>query len=838
VKELQEIKTMKKKLVIFSLIIALLFTASCKTKVNENNNPSVTPTASPQVSDPSESQNPASGFWTEDIEAKGDVQALRYCLETLLSQNSGKYGFSYLNLTKGEYVEIRGSEKYIAGQASAIPVNLYLYSMAANGSLDMGETVALTEVDRRGTDGDVTGSSIGTVFTLNELSKASIEQGDITAINMLVRYLGNHEINTYLESLRAANTDVPIYTSPADMAIFYKEIYDRSEASEGQFAVLAGRLAIEEDNRLLTRDFEEFVSEYPEGIQGHEYGMNALNESGLVHGDNDYIVCVFTEGTDVTSGAMKIAEIAKTVYGYANLGVLPVVEREPLTMIPEYIVESARPYSNLYYEEILSKSIRIANYFDKNLIEFPKAEDYAGNLGLLTFRGNNYRNGGAFGTADITEEKLEIIWDFNIGSISTQSGGYWPGVGWTGQPAIVHWTPEVRKSMNIKSQFKDKDLVEVIYASLDGNIYFCDLETGEWTRDPIHIGYPTKGTVSIDPRGYPLLYTGQGIGENGTDVLVPAYRIFSLIDQSLLYEIKGDDADSLREWPNFDSSGLLDAANDTFYEAGENGIIYKMKLNTQYTEGGSSISVEPELTKYRYMNPFSSRIGIESSPAIYKNLMYFTDNGGMIACLDLNTMKALWVAGTGEDTDSSPVLDVTDNGVFLYTGNEVDINGEADNGAMGEYDSTISKFNALTGELMWEAKYPCKYNSVINGGVLGTPVVGRNDMKDIVVFDLAKWGGEYKGKLVALDKMTGQEVWSIDSEAYSWSSPTAVYTPEGKGYILYCNFAGNIYLIEGTTGRIADTISLGANVEGSPGVYNNTAVIGSYARKIFGVRIN
>lgn len=828
---------MKKNLVIFSLIAALLFTASCKTEINETNQPSETASATPNPSSPSETVEPVAGFWPEEMEAKGDEQALRYCLETLLSQNSGEYGFAYLNLTKGEYVEIRGNEQYIAGQAAAIPVNLYLFKMIDEGSVKITDTVVLMQEDRRGTEGEVTAGVNGSTFTMAELYAASVEQGDKTALNMIVRYLGAEDIETYLASLGAYETKIPLYTSPSDMAIFYKEISDRSKNEESAFKLLVESLKLDENNRLLTRDFESSNSEYPIGIQGREYAMNCLNESGIISYGSEYIICVFADNTDLTGGAEKIAQIAKVVYGYTELGVLPIVEREKNVMIPEYITEIARPYYNVYNEEILNNSGRIANYFEKSLIEFGTSEDYAGNLGLLTFRGGNYRNGGAFGTADISEEKLEILWDFDIGSISTQSGGYWPGVGWTGQPAIVHWEPEVRKSMNIKDKFIDTDLVEVIYASLDGNIYFCELETGEWTRDPIHIGYPTKGTVSIDPRGYPLLYTGQGIGENGTDVLVPAYRVFSLIDQSLLYEIKGDDPDSLRKWPNFDSSGLLDAANDTFYEAGENGIIYKMELNTQYTKGGDSISIEPVLTKYRYMNPFSSRIGIESSPVIYKNLMYCTDNGGMIVCIDLNTMNALWMAGTGEDTDSTPVLDVTDKGVFIYTGNEVDIQGENDNNASEEYDSTISKFNALTGELMWQAKYPCMYNSVINGGVLGTPIVGKNNMDDIVVFDLAKWGGEYNGKLVALNKATGEEVWSIDSESYSWSSPTAVYTPEGKGYILYCNFAGNMYLIDGSTGRIADTISLGANVEGTPGAYNDVAVIGSYAKKIFGVKI-
>jgi hypothetical protein len=39
------------------------------------------------------------------------------------------------------------------------------------------------------------------------------------------------------------------------------------------------------------------------------------------------------------------------------------------------------------------------------------------------------------------------------------------------------------------------------------------------------------------------------------------------------------------------------------------------------------------------------------------------------------------------------------------------------------------------------------------------------------------------------------------------------------------------------TGEDLDSISLGANVESSPSVYDDIAVVGSYAQKIFGVRI-
>lgn len=55
---------------------------------------------------------------------------------------------------------------------------------------------------------------------------------------------------------------------------------------------------------------------------------------------------------------------------------------------------------------------------------------------------------------------------------------------------------------------EQEDLVEVIYAALDGYIYFLDLDTGEPTRDALWLGYTFKGSGSLDPRGYPILYVG------------------------------------------------------------------------------------------------------------------------------------------------------------------------------------------------------------------------------------------------------------------------------------------------------------------------------------------
>ena len=47
-----------------------------------------------------------------------------------------------------------------------------------------------------------------------------------------------------------------------------------------------------------------------------------------------------------------------------------------------------------------------------------------------------------------------------------------------------------------------------------------------------------------------------------------------------------------------------------------------------------------------------------------------------------------------------------------------------------------------------------------------------------------------------------------------------------------------MYLIDGRTKNVLDSINLGGNVEASPAVYNNTVVVGTRAQKIWGINIS
>ena len=67
------------------------------------------------------------------------------------------------------------------------------------------------------------------------------------------------------------------------------------------------------------------------------------------------------------------------------------------------------------------------------------------------------------------------------GSI-TYNDATWSGSGWTGQPLMRKWSREAKAHMNMYDWAKQQEeLVEVIYACMDGFVYFLDLESGEPT---------------------------------------------------------------------------------------------------------------------------------------------------------------------------------------------------------------------------------------------------------------------------------------------------------------------------------------------------------------------
>jgi hypothetical protein len=238
-------------------------------------------------------------------------------------------------------------------------------------------------------------------------------------------------------------------------------------------------------------------------------------------------------------------------------------------------VEGTKPSDFDITTHLYDGGTRISAYDREDPIDFGPGREYTSLEGIITFRGNNYREGASYGTANVKTAKLTVLWSVATGSTAKTGGGSWTGSGWTGQPLIVRWPADLRQIMNLKDTKKaDKDLVEVIYPCLDGRIYFLDLKDGTATRSVINSGGgPFKGTGSIYPDGTPILFVGHGDNSPGKEVV--RARLYSLIDQSLLYTFgKRPDPNSYRKFHAYDSSALFDVESDTIIEPGENGVLY------------------------------------------------------------------------------------------------------------------------------------------------------------------------------------------------------------------------------------------------------------------------
>jgi outer membrane protein assembly factor BamB len=465
-------------------------------------------------------------------------------------------------------------------------------------------------------------------------------------------------------------------------------------------------------------------------------------------------------------------------------------------------------------------------------VSWGAAADYSTAPGVLTFRGGNYRDAPAYGTAAVTEKKLSIEWTHPIRSVEAFDG-VWHGAGWTGQPLLVQWPAETRRAMALPEPFaSDPDFVEVIYPVFEGLVHRLDLRTGAVTKPAMEGSCPFKGTGSVDPRGYPLLYAGQGLPDRNGRTCPWRYRIFDLIQNREVDGWEGRDLDAPRPgWGAFDSSGLVDARSGYLLEGGENGLIYKTDLNAAFDPDAGTVQVDPVVTKVRFKGPGSSRYGIESSIAAYRNIFFTQDNDGLLAAWDATTLTNIWARSVDDDGDATVLVQPKEGalGAYLYVGNEIDHRGSSG-------VTNLRKIDALTGELLWQVDVPAVFDSNTNGGLVASPMMGAGQAAGLVLFNVARTSGS-RGALVAVETDSGQVRYRRDLPNYSWSSPVGIMGEDGLQYAVFCDSAGLMHLFDPATGEDFDTVSLGGNVEASPAAFGNMIVVASYALNIYGVKI-
>ena len=545
--------------------------------------------------------------------------------------------------------------------------------------------------------------------------------------------------------------------------------------------------------------------------------------------------------------------------------------------------EAANPSSYGFSTLLQVNGNETRSYERDPKISFGRANEYASVEGITTFGGNNYRNSFSIGTATVADRRLRKAWEKTIGGM-----GNWSGTGWTGQPLAIRWADEVRAVLPIGEGYRNKEsFTEIIYPAMDGNIYFFDSETGGMTRDPINNGVVNKGTACLDPRGWPLLYVGQGIPTKNEKGNQQAYvRVYSLLTDELIYTFGGYDYFSRREWQAYDSSPLI--TDDTLIYCGENGVLYSCRLNTVFDPASGTVSISPErLVKYRYEASGYSRAdktgarwyGMESSPAAFRNWLFFTDNGGRLQCVDLNDLRLQYVTDLKEECDSTPVIDESygDSTIYIFNGTQTSSYAPE----LGEgYGYTYHrKINGLTGAIVWEKRWICGTgDSSSPGGTVATPVLGKGNLDGMVFFAVSQTalsknrglaaatptpgidetpapteepvfddGSGYTlgGRIVAYDKLTGRILWTVEQSADYWSTPVIVYDENNRGYLVQCDRSGRAKLYDASNGTFLNELDLGSRIDSTPVAVDGMLVVGTRgkggsgaAAKIMGFRVS
>jgi outer membrane protein assembly factor BamB len=423
--------------------------------------------------------------------------------------------------------------------------------------------------------------------------------------------------------------------------------------------------------------------------------------------------------------------------------------------------------------------------------------------GLLTFRGNPSRS--YYGAGSVSKTTPSVVHRFpdepmcreslNLGTTKV-----WCGMGWTGQVTIA----------------EREDRTWAIFGGYDGNIHFMDPATGERILPDVETGDIIKGTPTIDPEGFPLVYSGSRDDQMRViafDRAGTAEVLWMLDAEAVGPTLWNDD---------WDSSPII--IGDHMIVGSESSRFWVVKLNKSYDDAGL-VQVAPEVvftTEAWDQEALSSNgdevASVESSVAIYEDTAYFGTSAGLIWGYDLSglddgeTPSVTFRYYTGGDNDASVVVD--DEGM-LYIG--------------GQYDRDLARAREVgqltkldpskpDDPLVWKVDDA----TALTGGVYGTPGISGDTV----------YVGTNGGRLIAVDRATGAIRWEKALPPPLWASPVIV-----DDVLLMGDCAGFFHAFDVSDPTVEApelwTIELGGCIEATPAVWDDRIYVGTRAGHLY-----
>ena len=370
-------------------------------------------------------------------------------------------------------------------------------------------------------------------------------------------------------------------------------------------------------------------------------------------------------------------------------------------------------------------------------------------VGLTMFRGNPTRT--FFGTGPVPRAAPSMQWRFPENPMCGQSpdgpeAKVWCGSGWTGQPVV--WE-------------REDGITEVIFGAYDKNIHFLNAATGERTRSDFGMGDIIKGSVTLDPDGFPLLYTGSRD---------PRFRILAL-DGDEPREVWSLHATSVEGMWNDDWDSNPVVIDDMLYEGGENSWWFAVKLNRGFDANGM-VTVDPKVVceipgwTAELQETFGRQHSVEGSTVVFGQTAFFATSAGRVVGVDVSDAEAngcpiVFDFWNGDDTDATMSIDAEG---YLYVVSHGDTAKSSNTAArrVREVGDLIKLDpNEPDDPIVWSAHLSAARGQ--DAGAWATPALHPGAGLLYVATDT--------GDLLAVDTDTGEVVWDDFIGGNAWSSP-------------------------------------------------------------------
>jgi len=442
--------------------------------------------------------------------------------------------------------------------------------------------------------------------------------------------------------------------------------------------------------------------------------------------------------------------------------------------------------------------------------------------GQITFRGNPTRT--YYGLGPVPKDP-KVLWTYpESGGMCSNSpvGGVaktWCGSGWTGQPSL--WEQDGRTWLS--------------FGAYDSNIHFMDAADGSDILTPFPMGDIIKGSVTRDPDGYPLLYSGSRAD----------FHILAMDrpngEPEDLWSMDGDSF-TPRKWNNdWDSSPLV--IDDYLFEGGENGLWFVIKLNRTMDDAGL-VQVDPEivfqgvgwddelLSDLAGSGARVNDVSVENSLAISGNTVYFANSGGLVQGWDISGVKdgkdpeRVFRFWTGDDTDASVVID---GDGMLYVASERE---RASTYARSDAVGQLMKLDPSKPDdpLVWSVHDPASdppqgaCEEVNCYGIWATPALWNGMV----------YVGTNHGRVLGVRQDTGEVVWEKKLPGPTWQSPVVV-----DDVMILGDCSGVLHAFDVSDPDVDPpelwTVQLEGCIESTPAVFEGRIFVGARGGKFYAI---